>query len=450
MRPEVPGGPGSGLLTDLYELTMAASYHAEGMDYTATFELFSRILPGSWNFLIACGIRTALEYLETVGFTADDLEYLKSLGDFDDDFLAYLAGFRFSGEVWAMPEGEGLFPPEPVLRVRAPLIEAQIVETYLLNVVDFETLVASKAARVAIACRGRPFVDFSARRDHGPDAAMLAARASFVGGAAATSNVLAAKRFRIPPSGTMAHSYVMTTSDEKEAFRRFARRFPDRSIFLIDTYDTIAGARKAVEVADELVPEGIRVQAVRIDSGELNEVVPRVRRILDEAGHPEIQIFVSGDLNERVIDRLLESGSAVDGFGVGTAMGTGGDVSSLGGAYKLVDDEGGPRLKLSVGKATLPGAKQVHRFRDNGRYSRDLIGLADEPAPEGGRPLLEKVMEGGKMIAEESLDQARDRCRSTLASLPDGLTSLEQVDPYPVGISKGLQQLNDRLTSSAR
>lgn len=430
------------LLTDLYEMTMAASYFAEGMNYPATFELFSRQLPPRRNFLIACGLDPALEYLGTLRFSSEDLDYLRGLGIFDEDFLDFLGELRFSGEVWAIPEGEALFPPEPVLRVTAPLIEAQIVETYLLNCIDFHTLIASKAARVALASAGRPFVDFSARRTHGGDAAIHAARASFVGGAAATSNLLAGKKFGIPVSGTMAHSYVMTFPDEAVAFKAFARKFPERTTLLIDTFDVIEGARKAAAVADELVAEGIQVSAVRIDSGDLAMLAPAVRRTLDESGHPEIQIFVSGDLDEDRIAALMSEGAPIDGFGVGTQLGTGGDAPALGGAYKLVHDAHGPKLKLSEGKATMPGVKQVFRFVEEGRYARDLIALAEEPPPKGADPLLERVMDGGQRIGPApTLEELRERCRSSLKALPEHLRSLDQSKPYEVSISPALDAL---------
>lgn len=430
------------LLVDLYELTMAASYFAEGMNQPATFELFYRELPAKRNFLIACGLEPALEYLEGLRFSPDDCDYLRSLGIFEDSFLEQLAALRFRGDVWAIPEGEAVFPPEPVLRVTAPLIEAQIVETYLLNCMNFSAMVASKAARIAIACGGRSFVDFSPRRDHGGDAAILAARAAFIGGASATSNVLAGKMFGIPLSGTMAHSYVMAHTGEKRAFLAFARRFPDRAVLLIDTFDTVEGARNAASVASELAGEGIHIRAVRIDSGDLAGLAKEVRKVLDDAGHGEIEIFASGDLDEYVIARLLAGGAPIDGFGVGTQLGTSGDAPWLGGVYKLVEGPSGPVVKRSVGKATLAGVKQVFRIEKESKYSSDIVELAGESPPPGGRPLLEKVMEGGRRLRRPpDLSELQNRSRSTLERLPSRLRSLETAEVYEVAFSPAVRDL---------
>ncbi|MGH2768805.1 MAG: nicotinate phosphoribosyltransferase [Actinomycetota bacterium] len=441
---EPPGtGAGEALLVDLYELTMAASYFAEVMFHSATFELFVRDLPPQRNFLVACGLEPALRYLETLRFSEADLDYLRGLELFEDAFLGYLEELRFTGEVWAVPEGDVVFPSEPLLRVTAGLIEAQVVETYLLNCVNFSTMIASKAARVAISCRGRPFVDFSARRDHGADAALFAARAAFIGGAAATSNVLAGRMFSIPVTGTMAHSYVAAFSDEADAFTAFARRFPKAPVLLIDTYDTLEGARRAASVADELAREGIGVRAVRIDSGDLGSSAFEVRRILDAAGHPEIEIFASGDLDEYRIEALLageeRAVAPIDGFGVGTQLGTSGDVSSLGTVYKLVEDASGPRFKLSPGKATLPGKKQVYRLSDGATYREDLVVPAGDPAPPGGRPLLERVMAGGRRLGPyPGLVQIKERCRHAVACLPEPLRSLRPAQPYRVTLAPSL------------
>lgn len=428
------------LLVDLYELTMAASYLADGMTGRATFELFFRELPTKRNFLIACGLEQALDYLVTLGYSKQDCDYLRSLGLFDEEFIEHLSDLRFSGDVWAIPEGEAVFPPEVVMRVSAPLFEAQIVETFLLNCMNFSTMVASKAARVAIACEGRPFVDFSARRDHGADAANLAARASFIGGASATSNVGAGKMFGIPLSGTMAHSYVMAHPDEKTAFTKFARGFPGRAVLLIDTYDTLEGARIAASVATELARDGIQIGAVRIDSGDLSTLAPAVRRILDDHGHTGIEIFASGDLDEYVIARLLARGAPIDGFGVGTQLGTSGDAPWLGGVYKLVDGPGGPAHKRSPGKATLAGAKQVYRRYKDGMYAGDFVAPALDAGPPDSRPLLDKVMESGQILrSAPALDELRQRCRASIDSLPPRLRSLEAAEPYVVSFSAALE-----------
>jgi nicotinate phosphoribosyltransferase len=438
------------LLTDLYEFTMGAAYHAAGMEGTATFELFVRELPADRSFLVTAGLESALAYLETLAFTAADLAYLRSLALFDEGFLARLAALRFTGEAWAIAEGRIAFAREPLLVVRAPLLEAQLVETFLLNCMTFQTLVASKAARIALACAGRPFVDFSARRDHGPDAALLAARAAFVGGASATATVLAGQRWGIPLSGTMAHSYVMAFADEEEAFRRFARLFPGRAVLLIDTWDTVEGARRAARVAHELAAEGNLVRGVRLDSGDLLALAPAVRRVLDEAGCREVQIIVSGDLDEHRIAELLAGGAPIDAFGVGTRLGTGGDAPTLGTVYKLVEDAGGPRMKLSTGKATLPGRKQVYRQVDGGVLGRDVLALAEEPAP-AGEPLLLPVMREGRRVARpESLVEVQRRCREELARLPESLRALRGRRPYPVELSPALQALATRLAAQRR
>jgi nicotinate phosphoribosyltransferase len=437
------------LLTDFYELTMAASYHAHAMNGPATFDLFVRHLPESRNFLVVCGLEQALEYLENLRFDSEAIDYLRSLTMFEDDFLDFLGRLRFTGKVCAIPEGEVAFAEEPLLRVTAPLIEAQIVETFLLNCVIFQTMIASKAARVALACGDREFVDFSPRRDHGADAALKAARAAYVGGASATSNVLAGKVYGIPISGTMAHSYVMAFENELEAFRVFARDFPDRAVLLIDTFDVEEGARRAARVAKELAGAGVKLSGVRIDSGELGLLANSVRKILDEAGLSDVRIILSGDLDEYRIRKVLDEDAPVDAFGVGTQLGTSGDAPSLGGVYKLVADERGPKIKLSTGKATLPGIKQVYRQESEGRYAGDEIALEEEKV--AGRPLLEEVMSGGRRSRpSQPLTALRARCSHSLAGLPDELRSLQPADPYPVTRSPGLSALVKRMEEEGR
>lgn len=431
------------LLTDLYELTMAASYFGNGMNEEATFDLFVRDLPDDRNFLIACGLEGALDYLLGLRFDDDAIRYLRSLEMFGDDFLDYLASLRFTGDVWAIPEGEAVFPNEPLLRVSGPLIEAQIVETYLLNTVLTETMVASKAARVAIACGDKQFVDFSLRRDHGADAGLKAARASFIGGASATSNVLAGKIFGIPVSGTMAHSYVMAFGNEVEAFRAFARSFPDRAVLLIDTFDVEEGARRAARVARELLPEGVRIRGVRIDSGDLGQLSRSVRKILDDAEMQDTQIVLSGDLDEYRIAGLIDDGTPVDAFGVGTQLGTSGDAPSLGGVYKLVEHAGRPSIKLSAGKATMPGRKQVFRSEMDGVYQGDVIALEGEDVGRATRPLLEQVMSSGHRTSRSrSLAELQRRCRATVGSLPVELRALRSAaTSYPVSYSDRLKKM---------
>ncbi|HEX2051087.1 MAG TPA: nicotinate phosphoribosyltransferase [Actinomycetota bacterium] len=429
------------LLTDLYELTMAASYHAHGMNEPATFDLFVRKLPERRNFLVACGLEQALSYLETLRFDDDSIAYLRSLEMFDDGFLSFLGDLRFTGDVHAVAEGEIVFDREPLLRVTAPMIEAQIVETFLLNGVTFQTMIASKAARVALAARGRDFVDFSPRRDHAADAAIKAARAAYVGGAAATSNVLAGRLYGIPVNGTMAHSYVMAFEDERTAFRTFARDFPDRAVLLIDTFDVEEGARIAADVARELAAEGSRLRGVRIDSGELGELARAVRKILDYEGLHDVRIVVSGDLDEVRVAGLIDDGAPVDAFGVGTQLGTSADAPTLGGVYKLVSDAHGPKMKFSAGKATLPGRKQVFRTTAGGRLHHDVIALEDEPVD--GEPLLHPVMANGRRTAPpEGLDAIRTRCRAGLERLPERLRVLDPAtEPYPVTLSPRLDAL---------
>ncbi len=425
------------LVTDFYELTMAQAYVATGALGEATFDLFVRSLPPTRNFLVAAGLADALGGLEAFRFSPEAVDYLAGLGRFTGDFLDYLRDFRFSGEVWAIPEGEAGFPSEPLLRVTAPLPEAQVVETFLLNTIGFQTMIASKAARVGLACQGRAFVDFSARRDHGADAALKAARASFIGGAAATSMTLAGLRYGIPVSGTMAHSYVMSYQHEADAFRDFARLFPADAVLLIDTYDTEQGAGAAAAVANELAPEGVTIRAVRLDSGDLAALAHSVRQILDAAGQPGIGIFASGDLDEWRIADLVAAGAPIDGFGVGTRMGTSEDAPSLGVVYKLVQDDHGPVMKLSAGKQTLPGRKQA--WRADGH---DVLGLDTEDVP-GARPLLVEVMRDGAAIAgPESLEAARTRCANALATLPPRLLGLDgDEEPYEVRLSPGLEAL---------
>lgn len=400
-----------GLFTDYYELTMAAAFHAEGRSEQATFELFVRRLPPERDFLVACGLATALERLAAFTFGPDELAYLRETTNLGDDFLAYLAGFRFSGEVRAMAEGELLVAQEPLLSVTAPLIEAQIIETLLLNTIGFETMVATKAARVTQAAAGRPFVDFSARRDHGADAAVRAARAAYVGGAAATSMVEAGRRYGIPLSGTMAHSYVMAHERERDAFIAFLARYREQAVLLIDTYDTAQGAREAVAAMEET---GIEARGVRLDSGDLAALANEVRAVLDEAGWPEVQVFASGDLDEHRVAALVAADAPIDAFGVGTRMGTSADAPHLGVVYKLVEQGGTPRQKTSVGKATYPGRKQVWRGE-----AVDALALAAEEGPPGARPLLAPVWRDGARVGPEpTLAEARQRCAAGLASWP--------------------------------
>ncbi len=437
-RPPIPAA----LVTDLYELTMAAAYQAEGIEHEATFELFVRRLPAQRRFLVAAGLDDALAGLEGLGFAEHEVDYLAGLDVFPAPFIGRLADLRFTGEVWAVPEGELVFAGEPIVRVTAPLAEAQLVETFLLNAIASRTMVASKAARVAIACGDRAFVDFSARRDHGVDAAMAAARGAWICGAAGSSLVAAGQRWGIPLSGTMAHSFVMSFNDERDAFRAYARSFPQGTVLLIDTYDTVEGARNAADVAHELAGEGVHISGVRLDSGDLAALAAEVRSVLDAAGLHDVQILASGDLDEHRIAGLLAAGAPIDAFGVGTQLGTSADAPSLGAVYKLVDDANGPKMKLTEGKVTLPGRKQVWRYDD-----RDVVGLHDENV-RAGRPLLTLVMDGGRRLGPpEPLDTIRQRCVATLAALPPHLRALEPASDrqWPVDVSDGLQALADKV-----
>ncbi len=431
---------------DLYELTMAASYFAHGMNEPATFELSVRQLPPNRGFLVACGLEDAVAYLYCFAFGDDAIDYLRSLGTFDSAFLDALARLRFTGDVWAAPEGETVFAQEPFLRVTAPLIEAQLVETFLLNAVGFQTMIATKAARIALACGDRTFVDFSGRRDHGADAALKVARASFVGGASATSNVLAGQLYGLEVSGTMAHSYVLAFPDEADAFRAYARDFPEGAVLLIDTYDTIEGARRAAAVANELRAEGVAIRGARLDSGDLAPLARAVRDVLDAEGCADLRIFASSDLDEYRIADLLAQGAPIDAFGVGTRLGTSADAPSLGAVYKLVDGARGPVMKHSPDKVSLPGIKQVYREERGGVSFADTIALAGEPGV-AGRPLLEPVMASGERLAPpEPLAALRDRRAAAVARLPRPVRAFDApADTYPVRFSPGLASLIEEL-----
>jgi nicotinate phosphoribosyltransferase len=431
----------SALATDLYEIAMVAGYHAHGLGGTATFELYVRGLPPTRSFLVAAGLDQALEYLASLHFTPDDIAYLRSLpnlrGISDAFFDSYLPGFRFTGDVWAIPEGTPVFPPAPLLRVTAPLPEAQIVETALLSMAMFQTAVASKAARVVEAAQGRSVIEFGARRAHGVEAAAFAARAAFIAGCDATSNVEAGQRFGIPLSGTMAHSWVTGFASEREAFDRYAESFGAKAVLLLDTYDTLDAARL-------IVSAGFRPSAVRLDSGDLATLSREVRRILDAGGLEATRILASGELDEQRIADLVAADAPIDGFGVGAAISTAGDVPSLGGVYKLVEIErDGVRTgvaKLSAGKQTWPGRKQVWRRIEDGVARGDVIALDDEPGPPRSLALLERVMAGGQRVMPASpLLELQQRSRAQVAQLPAGIRALDRTEEYPVSLSDALQ-----------
>jgi len=434
------------LFTDLYELTMLQAYHAEGLRETAVFSLFVRRLPPGRNFLLACGLEQVLDYLERLRFEAEDLAWLRSLGRFSDGFLDWLRDFRFTGAVHALPEGTLVFGGEPILEVTAPLPEAQVIETFVINQMQLQTLLASKAARAVAAAAGRPVVDFGARRMHGLDAAVMAARAFHIAGVAATSNVLAGRRFGLPLSGTMAHSYVQAHDSETEAFRAFARLYPD-GVLLVDSYDTLEGVRRVIALAREL-GEAFRIRAVRLDSGDLGALARAARALLDAAGLQRVEIFASGGLDETRIAALLAAGAPIDGFGVGTAMGVSEDAPGLDIAYKLCEYAGRGRLKLSPGKPILPGRKQVFRRERDGEAEGDTIARAGERLP--GRPLLRPVMRDGRRLAEgrESLEAMRARARAGIAALPARLRALEPAEPaYPVAVSPALRRHAEEIAA---
>jgi nicotinate phosphoribosyltransferase len=444
------------LLTDLYQLTMAHAYFDHGMSATAVFELYVRRLPRERRFLLAAGLEQALEYLEQLRFSEEDLTYLASLGSFPERFLEHLSRLRFTGTVHAMKEGTPFFADEPVLRVTAPILEAQLVESRLINIIHFQTLIASKAARCVFAAGGRSLVDFGMRRAHEADAGVMAARATYLAGFDATATVEAGRRFGIPLSGTMAHSFIETYDHEADAFRDFVASRPQGTTLLIDTYDPERAAKRVIALARELEAngKGRPIRAVRIDSGDLAGQARRVRAIFDQAGYADIRIVVSGGLDEHGIEALVRQGAPVDAFGVGTALDASADAPTLEIAYKLQEYAGKPRRKRSPGKATWPGAKQVFRERGpEGRLLRDRVALATEAAV--GETLLVEVMRGGRRTAATpALNEVREYCRSQLEALPVAMRALQvqsgsearsgeaqSAAVFKVNVSAALQQL---------
>lgn len=435
----------SALLTDLYQLTMLQTYHARGMEDLAVFELFARRLPPQRGFLIAAGVEQALDYLENLRFTPDELAWLAGCGRFNRRFVDFLAEFRFTGTVHALSEGTACFADEPILRVTAPLPQAQLVESRLLNIIHFQTLIASKAARCVLAAPGKLLVDFGMRRAHGAEAGLLAARAAYLAGFSGTATVLAGLRFGIPLFGTMAHSLIQAHDREEDAFEHFAAAQPDNVVVLLDTYDTEAAARKLIPLAHRLRARGIAIKGVRIDSGDLSEAARRVRRILDEGGLDKATIFASGDLDETRLRQLLAGGAPIDGFGVGTRLAASTDAPILELVYKLQEYAGKPRRKRSQGKATWPGRKQVYRtFDADGTFAADYLSLEDHHQP--GEPLLRPVMKDGRRLADrESLNTARDRVRAQLAALPPALSANQTASAYPVHIAPELRRLAEQM-----
>ena len=440
---------GDCLLTDLYQLTMLDAYRAHGMNDTAVFELFVRKLPPGRNFLVAAGLEQALEYLEALRFGPGDLEWIARTGRFSPGFADYLSRLRFAGDVHAMPEGTVFFPNEPILRVTAPLPEAQLVESRLLNLLHFQTLVAAKAARCSLAAPGKLLVDFGFRRAHGAEAGVLAARAAYVAGFSGTATVQAGRAFGIPLYGTMAHSFVQAHDDEARAFERFAACHPPGTTLLIDTYDTEAAARKVVALSGRWHERGIRVGGVRLDSGDLSALAAAVRVILDEGGLRKATIFASGNLDEYRLRELVAGGAPIDGFGVGSSLVTSADAPFLDAVYKLQEYAGQARRKRSTGKATWPGRKQVFRQLRDGSFDYDTVTVEGEA--DTGSPLLVPVMRNGRRLhAPESLQAMRERASKQLTSLPEHLRALETArSPYRVEISAALHKLAaqvDRMT----
>lgn len=443
-------GQNMSLFTDFYELAMCASYFDNNKLEKATFDLFIRNLPKNRSYFLFAGLEQALLFLKNIKFTNEQLQYLKKQG-FQADFLDYLKNFEFTGDVWALPEGSISFQNEPLIRITAPLIEAQIVETFLLNTINLQTMIATKASRVVHAAKGRSVIEFGLRREHGIDAGMKVARCSYIAGCDGTSNVLAGKHYDIPVFGTMAHSFIMSYKKEIDAFRAFTKTFPNETTLLIDTYDNFTGLNNAILIAKELEKSSCKLGGVRLDSGDLKEISKKVREQLDKSDLKYVKVFASGDLDEFKIDELLSNSAKIDAFGVGTKLGTSADRPYIDVIYKLSEiknEKGGfsPIMKLSEGKSTLPGRKQVYRIIDEkGFYNFDTIGLQEESL--NGQPLLKKVLEDGELIYDlPPLSSIRKYAKETLQKLPDKYKKLKNASKYPVRISKKLENLTRKLT----
>ncbi len=440
-----------GLFTDLYELTMAQAYFCQGKHQQATFGLTVRSYPPNRGYLVSAGLDDVLDYLSRLQFDDEAIAYLRSLGMFTSEFLEYLRGVRFTGSVRAVPEGRLFFADEPVLEITAPIIEAQLAETYVINQMHLQTALATKAARCVWAAGGRGIADFASRRTQGADAAMKMARVSYVAGFASTSNVLAASHYDIPPAGTMAHSFISSFPSELEAFRAYASSFPDRTVLLLDTYDTLAGAWNAVAIAKELESEGHRLTAVRLDSGDYADLSRQVRRLLDQEGLEYVRILVSGGLDEYELEMLVQAGAPIDLFGVGTKAGVSADAPWSDMVYKLVCFDERPVMKLSEGKVSLPGTKQIfRRLEDGGEMAGDIIGLQEESGPVGSEPLLQEVMSDGTRTGPAStLRDLRDRFREEFVSLSPRFKNLRRPPQFPVSISPRLQRMTAEVREEA-
>jgi nicotinate phosphoribosyltransferase len=436
------------LLTDLYQLNMMAAYLEHGVTERAVFELFVRKLPPHRGFLMTAGLEQALQFLEAISFMGEEIEQIRALGQFSESFLSYLRSFRFSGDVYAMPEGTVFFSDEPILRVMASLPEAQFVETRLVNLVHFQTVIASKAARMVLAAPGKPLIDYGLRRAHGAEAGLFAARASYIAGFGGTATVAAGLQFGIPVYGTMAHSFVQAHDDETLAFEHFAHSHPQGLVLLIDTYDTERAARRVVALAPRLAAQGITIAGVRIDSGDLGEHAQQVRRILDDGGLPNVKVVASGGLDEDALVALSRAGAPIDAYGIGTSLTTASDAPALDCAYKLQEYAGAARRKRSEGKASWPGRKQVwRRYDGSGRLAGDLVSLVNDQAR--GEALLHPVMRGGRRLSDlPDLTAARNKAKDQLARIPEPLARLEPFH-YPVEIGAPLRELAAELDRRA-
>jgi nicotinate phosphoribosyltransferase len=442
--------PGSPLTTDLYELNMIQAYLDRGENKEAVFEFFVRRLPPRRGFMLAAGLEDALTYLETLKFSAAEIVWLKSTKRFRANLIDFLEGFRFAGDVHAMPEGTACFPGEPLLRITAPLPQAQLVETRLINILHYQTLIASKAARMVLAAPGKILSDFGLRTAHGAEAGLYSARASYLAGFAGAANVLAGERYGVPIVGTMAHSFVQVHDNEMQAFEDFARARPDGVILLIDTYNTEAGARKVVDLAPRLKADGISIRGVRIDSGDLTASARKVRDILDAGGLKDVIILVSGGINEDVLQTMMREGAPINGFGIGVNLAASIDVPAFDCAYKLQEYAGKPKRKLSEGKATWPGRKQVWRAYDpGGRMAGDILSVESDRQP--GEALIMPVMRGGRRVAAaETLATIRERAARDLARLPEPLRKLESAATYPVTVAHALETLATEADRATR
>lgn len=440
----------SALVTDFYELTMAAGYYARKMFAPATFSLFIRKYPPNRGYFVSAGLEDVLDYLESWHFTQEQLEYLSTLGMFTDEFLHYLGTLGFSGDVYAIPEGRLFFKDEPILEVTAPIIEGQLVESFIINAINLQVSIATKASRCVHAAGGRNLVDFSLRRTQGTEAGLKVARASYLSGFGGTSNVSAGEIYGIPVVGTMAHSFVTSFESETDAFRAFAEVFPQNTVLLIDTYDTVEGAHKAVTVAREMKDKGHRLRGVRLDSGDMAELSKQVRQVFDESGLEDVSIFASGGFDEFKISKVLEDSALIDAFGVGTKMGVSADAPYTDMAYKLVEYDETPVLKLSTGKKTLVSKKQVFRWKEGGRLVGDTIALRGEEAP-GEEALLKPVMKGRqRQTAAPSLEEMRDDLKEELACLEDRYKELEDPETFPVSLSPRLEILEEEVVHRVR